>query len=377
MFTTAVVALMAVTVTDQTVTVQKGTRLDVNNFAGEVAVKSWDKDAVRVEVNHSERESIDIRQGDQVVTVRSHQVRGAPRSLDYAITVPRWMGVSISGTYTDATLDGLGGDITVETTRGDIKVTGGSGVILLKSVSGEITVEKAKGKIDVRSVNEGIHLADIGGDVAAETTNGSIILDRIDSSNVDLYTVNGNISYDGPIHDKGVYRLTTHNGMIGMAIPERVNAVLVVRTYNGGFKSTFPVKRDDENPRKRFTLTLGNGSARIELESFGGTIALRRPGEPRPELERERRRHEREKEKEKDKDRGAAAVEANPHLDVDVNLDLVESVVDSTLEHVMPFVVQIPLVEVMPLVEEIGDAAVRVHAVPRPISIPRPKARHQ
>jgi hypothetical protein len=28
----------------------------------------------------------------------------------------------------------------------------------------------------------------------------------------------------------------------------------------------------------------------VELESFGGTIALRRPGEPRPETERRRAR---------------------------------------------------------------------------------------
>ncbi len=55
----------------------------------------------------------------------------------------------------------------------------------------------------MRAVNEGIHLADISGDLSAESTNGSIILDRIDSGNVDLYTVNGNISYDGPIKDKG------------------------------------------------------------------------------------------------------------------------------------------------------------------------------
>ena len=121
MIASVIFALMAVTLTDQTVSVQKGTRLDVNNFAGEVAIKVWDKDAVRVEVNHSERESIDIKQGDQVVTIRSHQLRGAPRTLDYTITVPRWMAIAISGTYTDATVDGVGGDVTIETTRGDIE----------------------------------------------------------------------------------------------------------------------------------------------------------------------------------------------------------------------------------------------------------------
>ena len=42
---------MAITSTDQTVQVSKGTKLDVNNFAGDVIVKVWDRDAVRVEVD--------------------------------------------------------------------------------------------------------------------------------------------------------------------------------------------------------------------------------------------------------------------------------------------------------------------------------------
>jgi DUF4097 and DUF4098 domain-containing protein YvlB len=276
---------------DQTVQVTKGTKLDVHNFAGDVMVKVWDRDAIRVEVNHSDREAVDVKQTDQTVTVRSRSLRGRPpRSLDYTITVPKWMAIGVSGTYADVSLDGVGGDVTIETTRGDIRVIGGSGFVSLKSVEGEIALEKARGRVEIRAVNEGIRLADITADLSAETTNGSIIVDRVDSANVDLYTVNGNISYDGPIKDKGLYRLTTHNGMIAVALPERVNAVLTVRTYNGSFRSTFPLKTDDQNPRKRFAITLGNGSAHLELESFGGTIALRRPGEPRPEAERERRR---------------------------------------------------------------------------------------
>src|SRR5262249_20230995 len=183
-------------------------------------------------------------------------------------------------------------DVTVETTHGDITVRGGSGFVSLKSVQGEITVEKAKGRVDVRAVNEGIRLADISGDLSAESTNGSIILDRIDSANVDLYTVNGNISYDGPIKDKGLYRLTTHNGLIAMPVAERANLTLSARTYNGSIRSTFTLPRDNsssERRSKRVTLPLGNGSAHVELESFGGAIALRRPGEARPETDRRRR----------------------------------------------------------------------------------------
>src|SRR6266550_554272 len=289
MLGTFLLALMIITPTDQTVPVAKGTKLDVNNFAGDVAIKVWDKDAVRVEVNHSDREVVDIKPGDQTLTIRSRSVRGGPpRSLDYTISVPAWIAISVAGNYADVTMEGVGGDVTVDTTRGDIKVRGGSGFVSLKTVQGEVTVEKAKGKIEVRAVNEDIHLADISGDLSAESTNGSIVLDRIDSSNVDLYTVNGNISYDGAIKEKGLYRLTTHNGMIAMPIPDKTNATLTVRTYNGGFRSTFPIG-DPEKRNKRFTVTLGNGSAHVELESFGGTISLRRPTDPRPETERKRR----------------------------------------------------------------------------------------
>ena len=303
-------AVAALVPTDQTVNVAKGTKLDVNNFAGDVIIKVWDRDAVRVEATHSDRESVDIKQGEQVLTIRSRSTRGGPpRSLDYTLTVPRWMATSVSGNYADVTMEGVGGDVTVDTTRGDIKVSGGSGYVSLKSVQGEITLEKTKGRVEVRAVNEGIHLADINGDISAESTNGSIILDRVESSNVDLYTVNGNISYDGPVKDKGLYRLTTHNGLIAMPVSEKANATVTARTYNGGIRSTFQLPAGDSSDRrtKRLTLTLGNGSAHVELESFGGTISLRRPGEPRPETDR-RRMREKDKDKEKDKDIGHFAI---------------------------------------------------------------------
>jgi DUF4097 and DUF4098 domain-containing protein YvlB len=365
------VLAMAITTTDQTVNVTKGAKLDVNNFAGDINVKVWDRDAVRVEVTHSDRESVDIKQTDQTVTVRSRSVRGGPpRSLDYTITIPKWMPVNAGGNYAFVTMEGVGGDVTVETTRGDINVSGGSGFVSLKSVQGEVTLAKAKGRIEVRAVNEGIRLADISGDLSAESTNGSIILDRIDSANVDLYTVNGNISYDGPIKDKGLYRLTTHNGLIAMAIPERVNAALMVRTYNGSFRSTFPIGGDaGERRTKRFNVTLGNGSAHVELESFGGTIALRRPGEPRPETERRRR--------ERDHDHANDAMAM-----ADVGLFVVDADVDEAVRTALLDVqpeIDRALAEAQPeidraVAEAMADVALMLpHVAPMPTPTPMPR----
>src|SRR5260370_39245114 len=146
----ALLALMIITPTDQTVQVAKGTKLDIHNFSGDVNVKVWDKDAVRVEVSHSDRETIDIKQTEQALTIRSHSRMGPPRSLDYTISVPAWMPVTVNGTYSDVTMEGVGADVTVETNGGDIKVRGGNGFVSLKSLRGDSSLAQAKGRIEVR-----------------------------------------------------------------------------------------------------------------------------------------------------------------------------------------------------------------------------------
>ena len=372
---TFLLALMVITPTDQTVQTPKGTKLDVNNFAGDVNIKVWDKDAVRVEVNNSDRETVDIKQGEQTVTVRSRSLRGGrPRSLDYTISVPSWMAITVAGTYADVTMEGVGGDVSVETTHGDVRVRGGSGFVSLKSVQGEITLEKAKGRVEVRAVNESIHLADINGDLSAESTNGSIILDRIDSGNVDLYTVNGNISYDCAIKDKGLYRHTTPNGLIAMPIADKANALLTVRTYNGGFRSTFPIG-DPEKRNKRFTVTLGNGSAHVELESFGGTISLRRPNDPRPETER-KRRSDRDKDKEKG-NLGAFLIDPVDHVAIQAEVERALAEAQPEIDRAMADAqveIDRAMAAAQPEIDRaINEAMAEFHgAFPRPVPTPRP-----
>src|SRR5262245_3858370 len=76
--------------TDQTVDVTKGTRLVLSNSAGEVVVRSWDRDQVRVLASHSNRESVDIQTAESTLRIRGRAQRGPSGLIDYQITVPRW-----------------------------------------------------------------------------------------------------------------------------------------------------------------------------------------------------------------------------------------------------------------------------------------------
>jgi DUF4097 and DUF4098 domain-containing protein YvlB len=175
-------------------------------------------------------------------------------------------------------VEGSKGEVEVETVKGDVRLKGGDGLIKLSSVQGLVDVDGAKGRLELTSVNEAVNVKDVVGEVTVEAVNGDVMLDRIQSQMVEATSVNGKISYSGTVRDGGRYRFASHNGDLDLELPDRVNATISVATFNGDFESNFPVRYVDTKKGKRFSFTLGSGSALIELETFGGSIKLRRRG---------------------------------------------------------------------------------------------------
>jgi hypothetical protein len=266
--------------TDETVNVTRGARLSLNNFAGEVLVRSWERDAVRVQGRHASRTRVTVRSTASAVVVTA---TGSPGSVDYEITVPSWMPLKVEGTYAYISIEGTQADVAAETVRGDIVIKGGASFVTAKSVEGEVILEGPRGKINANSVNQGITITGGNGEIAAETVNGHITLNNIESGSVAAATVNGNIKFDGGVRPDGKYRFSTHNGNISVGVPESASATFSVRTYHGSVNTNLSLQSSGDGRRgQRATYTLGSGSADFELESFGGTIQLRRRGSDAP-----------------------------------------------------------------------------------------------
>jgi hypothetical protein len=263
--------------TDTTVAVRAGARLDVENFGGTIVVKTWDRAQVHVVGTHSRRDRVRVRGGDDVVRVSISSSMGPSGVTDLELTVPATMALNLGGTYTDISVEGTRAPITASTVQGDVIVKGGRELVRLKSVQGRVRLEGARGRVELTAVNKGIAVADVVGDVTAETVNGGISFDRMDSENVDAGTVNGNISYDGTIKDGGIYSFRTHNGGVTVLLPDRPNVTVTAASMEGRVASDFPYQLPaSSTPRRRQTFQLGGGSARLEMESFSGTLRLRR-----------------------------------------------------------------------------------------------------
>jgi DUF4097 and DUF4098 domain-containing protein YvlB len=275
---TATLALTAPQQVDTTVAAGRGQRLDLNAYGGEITVRAWNRNAVRVEATAEDRDRVEVSSTATAVSVRTQGRHGPPSEVNLKISAPPWMALKVSGVHTSIKVEGVRAPVTAETVEGEVDVTGGDGLVSLRSVQGSVSLRNAKGRISVNSVNEDVNVVNSSGEIVAETVNGEIKLQIIEAATVDANTVNGEICYVGPIRNGGRYSFSTHNGDITLTVAEGTNASVAVSTYNGEFESEFPVPLQGTRKGKGFNFTLGSGSAQVTLESFQGTIQLVRPG---------------------------------------------------------------------------------------------------
>lgn len=269
-------AAHAQAVVDTMIRVDPAGRLELENFQGSVTVETWDRPAVRV-VADGPRGAVRIEGGGSSLSVRSEFPRG-PREIDYELSVPATMDLSIHGVSTDVTVRNSRGRLEIHTVNGDISVQGGRGVVQLNSVQGSVSLSGGEGRGELQSVNDAVLVDGFRGELKATTVNGEVALRGVESGSVESTTVNGSITYEGSIRSDGWYRFNTHNGQIGVVVPPGTGASVDVSTFNGDFQSDFPVRYDPSRKRKKFNFTLGDGGARIELSAFNGTIRLHSPG---------------------------------------------------------------------------------------------------
>ena len=264
--------------TDTTFAVRPNGRLEIDNQSGRVMIRTWDENRVRIQARHGRRVELDItREGSTIHVEPEH--RSGPTAVNFEITVPRSFNIEIDAISTEIDVADLNGDVTAETVNGSITLAGIAGRIAASSVEGRLTIRDTRGNLQAETVNQGIEIRNHTGDVDAETVNGALVLSGVRANVVSAETVNGGVQYEGDIREGGRYYLGTHNGTITVIVPDGTNATVSVETYNGEIESDFPISlRGQVGKGDRMTFTIGNGGARLQLESFGGIIQLRRPG---------------------------------------------------------------------------------------------------
>ncbi len=281
MFTTILAGVLLMTAPaqqkDTTFAVDPHGRLQIEDLRGDLQINTWDRPQARVETEPDNAERLRIDAGSSTVRVGFDRFRGN-QGGDLHITIPATMAVRVAGNQGDVQIRGVQGEVSVEVISGDIELTGGRGMVSAHTVQGDIEVQDAQGRLDLATTSGDLQASGLAGDLIAKTVSGDIQLRRVDVSSADVSTVSGDLVYDGSVRERGEYSLKAHSGDVTLAAPQPMNATITVSTFNGDFQTDVPLHLTEQHGGKRFSFTLGSGSAHVQLESFSGDIHLARAG---------------------------------------------------------------------------------------------------
>ncbi|MGD2216140.1 MAG: DUF4097 family beta strand repeat-containing protein [Gemmatimonadales bacterium] len=261
---------------DTTFEVNPNAVFGLRNHAGEIIVRTWNRNEVRIQANYSSYDRVKIIQSERSVKVQSETRHGHPEEVDYELTIPRGMAVDVWGFESDVSVDRAQNGVRVETMEGDIVITDCAGDIAIHSVEGDIRVSGSRGRLEANGTDGEVAVVGFEGDVFAVSIDGDIRLEGVEADNVEGKTVDGDVVYDGSFRNDGRYKLTTHDGDVSVTIPAGTNATIEVATFDGEFVADFPVQITGAQGSRKFSFVIGDGSARLELHSFDGDIQLLR-----------------------------------------------------------------------------------------------------
>jgi len=171
----------------------------------------------------------------------------------------------------------------------------------LKSQTGLVYVEQVMGDMTLQSVAGDIHLKEVSGYIVVRTTGGSLVCTQCAGklnfnsisgnaqvlqpglSNVTLFTMSGNILFDGDFIRTGIYTMKSGKGTVEVHFSGNDSFDLNAQTATGTVDNQAEayLKPDSHGVRRmasRFTKglfgTVGSGLAKVELSSYSGTIRI-------------------------------------------------------------------------------------------------------
>lgn len=155
----------------------------------------------------------------------------------------------------------IGGNVRIANVRGatlsavggDLRVSGGSGLIEVASIGGDVRVSGTTSRV---------RLGTIGGDARAQDVTGGLSIGH----------TGGDASLDTALGPQAEYTIRA-SGDIAMQVRGEVNARFVAQTFGGEIRTQLPLTVE-KGRRRNLVGVLGRGDATVTLRSDGGDISL-------------------------------------------------------------------------------------------------------
>lgn len=287
----------------RTFTLNPGATVSLSNISGNITITSW-------AASHAEMVAVKTGAADKIKEVNisveakpSHlnietdypKKRNNNVSVSFDLKVPRDVNldgiISVSGDIKMTDIGGrvvgrsvsgnidaqrIGKDASLDSVSGDVSAADVADRASVSTVSGNIHASNIKGDLATKSVSGDIQITGRAGYIKGESVSGNVSINDSFPSSLKVTAVSGDLRFDGKLNASGRYELESHSGSVTVNLPSNSGFTLEASTFSGSIKSDFDIKIRGLNGAKSFKGIVNAGGPTLKLNSFSGTVSIRR-----------------------------------------------------------------------------------------------------
>lgn len=276
---------------DQTRSLSRDGTVDVQNLAGSVTVRGWDRNEVRVTGTLGRNvERVDVDGSGNRVSIRvrhprrSGSWRGSGTELE--IRMPAGARLRVKAVSADIDVEGVTGGLDLESVSGDVDIRGGGGRVTAESVSGTVTFAGTSDDLTVAAVSGNVMVSGVdGARIRASSVSGDVEVEGGTFRDGTFETVSGSVTFRGALSRNGDFEFESHSGRVLLELTAPVHATFDLSTFSGDLRGAVGglhiadhVERTSRwTPGREGRLQVGDRdrSARVRASSFSGTVDIR------------------------------------------------------------------------------------------------------
>lgn len=261
--------------------------LAVVNAAGRIEVVAWDRPEVAIEGTLGDGVERLLVEGDgrrlrvEVVNPSGGgwfgaRGRSAPSVL--RLRVPAAASLSLEGVSADLSSEGARGErLALASVSGSlVAVDARVGSFSAETVSGDGRIELEAQRADLASVSGALRLQGrVAGHVSLETVSGALDATLAGVRRLESSSVSGASTLALSLADDAEVSSETLSGRLRVRLPADASARIEAESFSGRIEAGIPGRLEEgDGPGRRFDAILGDGDARVSLETFSGALVI-------------------------------------------------------------------------------------------------------
>jgi DUF4097 and DUF4098 domain-containing protein YvlB len=177
-------------------------RLECSVTAGNVTVTTVDGTESTIELDGPQQLIDALRVelvGDRLIVSEQRNsilelLTRSDQSIDVTAAVPAGSSVALKTASSDAVLDGSFKDVDMQSASAELSVSGDiGGDVSVKSASGDVRLPRVRGGVDVRGVSGDLRVESVDRSVTVTTVSGDVRVEAMREGNASVRSVSGDI----------------------------------------------------------------------------------------------------------------------------------------------------------------------------------------